>query len=651
MNYIEELSRAVILNDLKHHYDIEKLSQLSDFELNDFFNHHVIFNSEEITMKEFYELDTELLIESLDGYVRVGEKIKKTNLECYTLTLVDSRKLSGSFNHLIETNRGWVKLKELTNNDYVLTVDGFIKVKNTRQIKTQDVYDLECLHPNHRYLSNGISNHNTGKSYAAIMIADWYRKEINKKARVDIVTNTKLLQDQYIRDFSFAANLKGKNNYWCKRQNMGCGDAQILNKATDKKCESCAHKIAQSHFIRSPLSLTNFHLITSYSMYSPDLMAERNSKLLIVDEAHAFEETFCDFITSAFSERSLKLLDIWQAWMERDLDNMSSIYELSDWVKDVIVPILATRAEDLLSEAKEMRNRAKKLDLIKKADHADKSMCKYNRFVKDRTNYETNWTFEKDLDQSGKTRILVEPIWGNLYLPEMFWDKYDHIIFMSGTLLDRPLFSFIMGVEEEESAYLAMPCPFLAEKRPVIYLKFGKMSYYNKKETFARAVPIIERILEKNSKHKGIIHTANYEFSNWIKSSIKDRRLIFHDSATREKSLTDHLTSTLETVLVSPSMINGVDLKDDFSRFQVILKVPFPNLVSTKIKKRLESRPDWYNWKTLVDLLQSYGRSIRNDEDWAETYILDECFDQILNNKGVPKYFLEALKIKKLAAK
>ena len=298
-----------------------------------------------------------------------------------------------------------------------------------------------------------------------------------------------------------------------------------------------------------------------------------------------------------------------------------------------------------------MRNRAKKLDLIKKADHADKSMCKYNRFVNDRTNYDTNWTFEKDLDQHGKTRILVEPIWGNLYLPEMFWDNYDHIIFMSGTLLDRQLFSFIMGVKEEESTYLAMPCPFLAEKRPVVYLKFGKMSYYNKKETFARAVPIIERILEKNSKHKGIIHTANYELSNWIKSSIKDQRLIFHDTATREKSLTDHLTSTLETVLVSPSMINGVDLKDDFSRFQVILKVPFPNLVSTKIKKRLEFRPDWYNWKTLVDLLQSYGRSIRNDEDWAETYILDECFDQILNNKGVPKYFLEALKIKKLAAR
>jgi Rad3-related DNA helicase len=208
-----------------------------------------------------------------------------------------------------------------------------------------------------------------------------------------------------------------------------------------------------------------------------------------------------------------------------------------------------------------------------------------------------------------------------------------------------------MGVEDHESTYLALPCPFDATKRPVIYLRFGKMSYYNKKETFARAVPIIGKILEKNCEHKGIIHTANYEFSKWIQNSIQDKRLIFHDYMTREKSLEDHLTSSLETVLVSPSMINGVDLKDELSRFQVILKVPFPNLVSTKIKKRLDTRPEWYNWKTLVDLLQAYGRSIRNDDDWAETYILDECFDQILENKNVPQYFLDALKIKKLAKK
>jgi ATP-dependent DNA helicase DinG len=490
-----------------------------------------------------------------------------------------------------------------------------------------------------------------GKSYAAIMVAEWYRKEITKGAKTDIVTNTKILQDQYVKDFSFAANLKGKNNYWCRTQSMGCGDAQVINKANEKRCTICPHKIAQSKFLKSPLSLANFHLVTAYSMYSPEMMLERNSKLLIIDEAHAFEETFCDFIMSTYSERSLKILDIWQDWMERDLDGISSLSELSEWTAGVLVPLLESKANELLDDAKETTAKKKKIELIKKADHVDKSMCKYNRFVNDKANYKTNWTFEKDLDQYGKTRIIVEPIWGNIYLKEMFWDQYDHVILMSGTLLDRELFSFIMGIDDSESTYLALPCPFKAEARPVIYLRFGKMSYYNKKETFARAVPIIKKILEKNHENKGIIHTSTYELSKWIKESIKDKRLIFHDSLTREKSLSDHLTSKLETVLISPSMINGVDLKDELSRFQVILKVPFPNLMSTKIKKRLDTRPEWYNWKTLVDLLQAYGRSIRNDDDWAETYILDECFDQILENKNVPQYFLDALKIKKLAKK
>ena len=490
-----------------------------------------------------------------------------------------------------------------------------------------------------------------GKSYAAIMIADWYRKEVTKDARVDILTNTKILQDQYLKDFAFAANLKGKNNYWCSRNNMGCGDAQIANKAAGKKCDRCPHRIAQSKYINSPLSLTNFHLITSYAMYSPEITAERRSKLLIIDEAHAFEETFCGFISSVLSERALKQLEVWQPWMETDLDGITNISELADYVSAIIVPKLSTLVVELLDEATECKNRAKKLDLVKRADFIDKSMCKYGRFINDRDNFEKNWTFEKDLDQNGKTKILVEPTCGNIYLKEMFWDNYDHVIFMSGTLLDKNLMSFVLGVEPEETSYLDLPCPFSAEKRPVIYMKIGKMSYYNKKETFATAGPLIKKILNRNADNKGIIHTANYELSNWIRAGNSDKRLLFHDSNTREKTLADHLASGYPTVLVSPSMINGIDLKDDLSRFQIILKVPFPNLMSTKTKKRLETRPEWYNWKTLVDLLQSYGRSIRNEDDWAETYILDECFDQILQNTKVPQYFMDALRIKKPTAR
>lgn len=483
-----------------------------------------------------------------------------------------------------------------------------------------------------------------GKSYAAVMIAEWYRKEINEDAKFDIVTNTKLLQDQYTNDFEFMASLKGNNNYWCSKHKMQCGEAKILTRLNDKKCGRCPHTIAQQIFLNERIGLTNFHLLTAYSMYSPDILATRSANVLIIDEAHSFEETFCDFISSTFSEKSLTNLGIWEPWMEGDLDKIDNIRALSSYVSGTIIPRLQNHIADLLDDAMNSRGK-KKSDAAKKADHCDKSMCKYNRFINDEANYEKNWVFEKDTDHSNNNRILVEPIWGHQYLKEMFWDKYDHVIFMSGTIVDKEMMAYLMGLDEDEYTYLSLPCPFRVENRPIIYLKFGKMSYYNRQETFKTAIPVIKKILEKNVDNKGIIHSGNYLFSDWIDRNIKDKRLLIHTTKTRESSLEKHLRSENDTVLVSPSMMNGIDLKDDLSRFQIIVKVPFPNLKSTKIKRRLDSKPEWYNWKSLIEIMQSYGRSIRNDDDWAETYVLDTCFDQVLN-KNIPEYFRDAIKVK-----
>jgi Rad3-related DNA helicase len=109
------------------------------------------------------------------------------------------------------------------------------------------------------------------------------------------------------------------------------------------------------------------------------------------------------------------------------------------------------------------------------------------------------------------------------------------------------------------------------------------------------------------------------------------------------------MTSTRPTILVSPSMINGVDLKDDLSRFQIIMKIPYPNISSNKIKKRQSDCPDWYNWKTCVDLVQMYGRSIRSEDDYANTFILDESLSNVMkyNYKYLPIYFTEAIKLLK----
>ena len=59
-----------------------------------------------------------------------------------------------------------------------------------------------------------------GKSFAAVMIADWYIKEVNPRARVTMLTNSKILQDQYVKDFDFISSLKGSNSYWCRNSMM-----------------------------------------------------------------------------------------------------------------------------------------------------------------------------------------------------------------------------------------------------------------------------------------------------------------------------------------------------------------------------------------------------------------------------------------------
>jgi Rad3-related DNA helicase len=71
-------------------------------------------------------------------------------------------------------------------------------------------------------------------------------------------------------------------------------------------------------------------------------------------------------------------------------------------------------------------------------------------------------------------------------------------------------------------------------------------------------------------------------------------------------------------------MQEGVDLKGDLSRFQVICKVPYPYLGDKVVKKRMHKWRWWYDYETLKTVVQSIGRSIRSEDDHAITYILDD---------------------------
>jgi hypothetical protein len=98
------------------------------------------------------------------------------------------------------------------------------------------------------------------------------------------------------------------------------------------------------------------------------------------------------------------------------------------------------------------------------------------------------------------------------------------------------------------------------------------------------------------------------------------------DDGNNEKLLRKHSRSKEATVLVSPSLTTGADLKDDMSRFQIIVKLPWPSLVDKRVKKKIEDDSDWYATEIFKTLIQATGRSTRSENDWSITYVLDSSF-------------------------
>jgi Rad3-related DNA helicase len=254
---------------------------------------------------------------------------------------------------------------------------------------------------------------------------------------------------------------------------------------------------------------------------------------------------------------------------------------------------------------------------------------------------ETSWN-----DKTNSKELSLEPIWAYDYLDKYVWSRYDMVVLMSATILDKDLFSELNGLDSKETVYYSLDSPFPLENRMIYYMPLGKMSYQKKEETFQNYIPMMYKLLKKYEGKKGIIHTNSFELSNWIKKDVEDSRLLFHDSSNKEELLKLHMESKDPLVFVSPSVGTGVSFDHEKSRFQIIAKIPYPSLASQKNKLRQKNNPDWYSYRTVAGIIQMYGRSIRSKTDFADTIILDGSFGDILkySSKFLPKWFTAAIK-------
>ena len=210
---------------------------------------------------------------------------------------------------------------------------------------------------------------------------------------------------------------------------------------------------------------------------------------------------------------------------------------------------------------------------------------------------------------------------------------------MSASIVSHEGFIETIGIDKNKTISIKEKSPFPSSNRPIIYSPAGKMSAKNIDKTLPIMCKMIKSILDNHKNEKGIIHTHNTKIAMFIKNKIKDKRLIVAYGDNRDSILKKHTTSKSPTVIISPSMSEGVDLKGNLSNFQILCKVPFPYLGDKVTRKKMNKWKWWYNTITVRTIIQSIGRSIRSEKDKAVTYILDEDWKRI--SKSCKEYFPE----------
>ena len=222
-------------------------------------------------------------------------------------------------------------------------------------------------------------------------------------------------------------------------------------------------------------------------------------------------------------------------------------------------------------------------------------------------------------------------------------------MFMSATI-DFDSFCRTLAIPKDKAEFIRVnDSPFDASCRRVYCMNVARLS----KDTMQASMPAmgraVESVLNKHGNDKGLVLTTSYAQIDEIKKHLSARNssrlIVTGNGVSRTEILKKHISSPEPTVLISPSFYTGVDLKDDLSRFQIIVKAPYLDLGDGRIAAKMKRDDQWYLVQSVMKLVQGCGRSVRNDRDSAVTYILDSNATAMLRraDKIVPQWFKDAV--------
>ena len=484
-----------------------------------------------------------------------------------------------------------------------------------------------------------------GKSHVAMTLARW-------SGDAYLLTSQKLLQDQYEREFGTElALVKGRDNYVCERYPAAAVPTSrgACRRPRGPAC-ACPYARAKQAAVNAPIFCTNTAYFATLRHWHTEHLRRR--KLLIVDEAHNLESQLVSVFTARFSHDEMR------EWFGRPLPRLARAEEYRPVLAEYVERLQARRQEiaraldvvhppplpdEVFLEAPLTREEH---DLLEQRDQLDGALARLTFFLdaEDR-----EWIVRYPAEPAAALSLV--PLTVAAMAQSLLADCAEVTVLSSAYLGHREVLAECFGLDASGVRVFTIGSPFALEQRPIVYRPVGALSQATRARLEPAVFAEVGAILAAHPDDKGLIHVGSYEMGRRLVHDLasraprESRRLLWIDSAGgKQPALEHHRASPLPTVLVSPSLREGVDLPDDFLRFQVLTKLPYPDLGNPWTAARQSRDHRWYAVETAKALVQAYGRSCRHAEDHGVTYVLDGQFARFLQHYRVllPEWFLDA---------
>lgn len=482
--------------------------------------------------------------------------------------------------------------------------------------KTKTQLDL-CVYIVDKFINHGIKNVilkspvGSGKSVIGAVVAESLIRLTDKSKQGFLVTPTKYLTNQYKDTFQGYSNVcfaKGAGSYPCNlhttKTRFHTADHCTVRNASLNGCPNCEYATQERELLNKRIIVTNDHFLSFNEKKT------MNGIIGVFDEAHLLPDAFCEMNRYKMT-----------------MDMVKEIKTLCDKLSVVYKNIM-------LDDLRQIRGISNKID-----EHA-REFVGNNYTVFNKMYYSKLSTLlqTKTLDILCKN---IEHVVHNenkteysLVLPKQAFNLgFKYNLFMSGTI-DEKTFPLTLGLDPSETLYININYKWNKENKKVYYYKDNKN--INKKlldkpeelELLHRRIADIVVCYEDN----GLILLPSYKMCEDLYNFLLNYDGVPHNLKVQSKDATaiDLVTELKDsknmTLLISPSMYEGVDLKDDLCRFIIIPKIPYGYLGDFRVKSLLEDYPSVYANQALTTVIQGTGRGVRNEDDYCDIHILDSNF-------------------------